>query len=220
MLDMKMLSPVKFINKKRRLHFACKDESGRPLFSSLSFQEPSAYLGKKSFVWTQEEKKFYPPTPSFSAEAAVMRVIYFILKGVYFLNVELKTSCFCKIVISCNSLPEYCQYGRNILEKKKNFEHRGRRSFIESQYSLKCCSFLQDPILTQVLLIRKYALPCLCSSAAHYQYAVPCLCSCAAHSLFWGGMEGLVWLGAFNNYVDKMRGERVKKCLFLSTLRV
>ena len=26
--------------------------------------------------------------------------------------------------------------------------------------------------------------------------------------------------GAFNNYVDKMRGERVKKCLFLSTLRV
>ena len=90
----------------------------------------------------------------------------------------------------------------------------------ESQYSLKCCSFLQDPILTQVLLIREYALACLCSCAAHYQYAVPCLCSCAAHSLFWGGMEGLVWLGAFNNYVDKMRGERVKKCLFLSTLRV
>ena len=26
--------------------------------------------------------------------------------------------------------------------------------------------------------------------------------------------------GAFNNYVDKMRGEGVKKCLFLSTLRV
>ena len=26
--------------------------------------------------------------------------------------------------------------------------------------------------------------------------------------------------GAFNNYVDKMRGEEVKKCLFLSTLRV
>ena len=26
--------------------------------------------------------------------------------------------------------------------------------------------------------------------------------------------------GAFNNYVDKIRGEGVKKCLFLSTLRV
>ena len=26
--------------------------------------------------------------------------------------------------------------------------------------------------------------------------------------------------GPFNNYVDKMRGEGVKKCLFLSTLRV
>ena len=26
--------------------------------------------------------------------------------------------------------------------------------------------------------------------------------------------------GAFNNYVDKMRGEGVKKCQFLSTLRV
>ena len=26
--------------------------------------------------------------------------------------------------------------------------------------------------------------------------------------------------GAFNNYVDKMRGEGVKKCLFLSMLRV
>ena len=55
----------------------------------------------------------------------------------------------------------------------------------ESQDSLMCCSFLQDPILTQVLLIREYALACLCSCAAHYQYAVPCLCSCAAHSLFW-----------------------------------
>ena len=93
MHDMKMLSPVKFINKKRRLHFACKDESGRPLFSSSSFQEPSAYLGKKSFVWTQEEKKFYPPTPSFSAEAAFMSVIYFILREVYFLKVKSKTSC-------------------------------------------------------------------------------------------------------------------------------
>mgnify|MGYP001209022383 CR=1 FL=1 len=27
-------------------------------------------------------------------------------------------------------------------------------------------------------------------------------------------------IGAFNNYVDKIRGEGVKKCLFLSTLRV
>ena len=26
--------------------------------------------------------------------------------------------------------------------------------------------------------------------------------------------------GAFNNYMDKMRGEGVKKCLFLSTLKV
>ena len=26
--------------------------------------------------------------------------------------------------------------------------------------------------------------------------------------------------GAFNNYVDKMRGGGVKKCLFLSTLKV
>ena len=26
--------------------------------------------------------------------------------------------------------------------------------------------------------------------------------------------------GPFNNYVDKMRGEGVKKCLFLSSLRV
>ena len=118
MHDMKMLSPVKFINKKRRLHFACKDESGRPLFSSSSFQEPSAYLGKKSFVWTQEEKKFYPPTPSFSAEAAVMSVIYFILREVYFLKVKSKISCFRKIVISCDSPPEYCQYGGNIFEKK------------------------------------------------------------------------------------------------------
>ena len=48
---------------------------------------------KKSFVWTQEEKKFYPPTPSFSAEAAVMSVIYFILREVYFLKVKSKTSC-------------------------------------------------------------------------------------------------------------------------------
>ena len=33
---------------------------------------------KKSFVRTQREKKFYPPTPSFSAEAALMSVISFI----------------------------------------------------------------------------------------------------------------------------------------------
>ena len=26
--------------------------------------------------------------------------------------------------------------------------------------------------------------------------------------------------GPFNNYVDKMRGEGVRKCLFLSTLRI
>ena len=33
------------------------------------------------------------------------------------------------------------------------------------------------------------------------------------------GLEGfgIVYKGPFNNYVDKMRGERVKKCLFLST---
>ena len=29
-----------------------------------------------------------------------------------------------------------------------------------------------------------------------------------------------VFKGPFNDYVDKMRGEGVKKCLFLSTLRV
>ena len=32
-------------------------------------------------------------------------------------------------------------------------------------------------------------------------------------------MFDLGW-GPFTNYVDKMRGEGVKKCLFLSTLRV
>ena len=58
MHDMKMLSPVKFINKKRRLHFACKDESGRPLLSSSSFQEPSAYLGKKSLFEHRRRRSF------------------------------------------------------------------------------------------------------------------------------------------------------------------
>jgi hypothetical protein len=33
---------------------------------------------KKSVVQTQREKKFYPPTPSFSAEAVFMSVISFI----------------------------------------------------------------------------------------------------------------------------------------------
>ena len=32
--------------------------------------------------------------------------------------------------------------------------------------------------------------------------------------------ETRIGKGPFNNYVDKMRGEGVKKCLFLSTLRV
>jgi hypothetical protein len=43
----------------------------------------------------------------------------------------------------------------------------------ESPYSLMCCSFLQDPILTHVLLSREYALACLGSCAAHSQYALP-----------------------------------------------
>ena len=111
MHDMKMLSPVKIINKKRRLHFACKDESGRPLFSSSSFQEPSAYLGKKSFVWTQEEKKFYPPTPSFSAEATFMSVVHFILRKFIFWKLSQKHHL-------CDSPPEYCQFGGKIFENK------------------------------------------------------------------------------------------------------
>ena len=36
-----------------------------------------------------------------------------------------------------------------------------------------CCSFLQDPILTHVLLSQEYALACLGSCAAHSQYALP-----------------------------------------------
>ena len=43
--------------------------------------------------------------------------------------------------------------------------------YIESQYSPKYVSFVQDPILTQVLLIREYALACLGPCTAHSQFS-------------------------------------------------
>ena len=38
--------------------------------------------------------------------------------------------------------------------------------------------------------------------------------------LFYKAESEKIFKGPFNNYVDKMRGEGVKKCLFLSTLMV